>query len=414
MSDSRLRLAVVALGLLSQTAFAQSGSPTEASLPSTANATATPRYVLPRQDGDERIRFNGFADITFGTDFGDAASVFDRTNWETFGEGDSILSSYGKGFGIVGADFVVTADIAEDLVFLGEINLQTSRDGSDEIGLDTERFFLDYRHSELINVQAGLFFTPIGYHNRFLYSRAWLMHSVQVPDLFEEDLNLVPTHTVGINVHGTFDLFGQRMNYAVGTGNGRAADPVSNTFARDEGGKEYTALLEWIAPGADDCRVGLSGWYSPIDTYVVGALGNSVTISSATPLSFDETGFNPYVTYLGKHFNVLAESVYSDHGGQKALFGATIEISLNLHDNTIHPFVRYDTTDLPDGDQGNYFGLRRDGDTLTKIYVPEFDGVMFGADYDVNPNTRLKLEFAHHFDGPRDENSVVFQVAFGF
>ena len=65
-----------------------------------------------------------------------------------------------------------------------------------------ERFFVDYKLDERFNLQAGLYFTPIGYNNRFLYARAWLMNSIQVPDFFEEELNLIPTHTIGVNGYG--------------------------------------------------------------------------------------------------------------------------------------------------------------------------------------------------------------------
>jgi hypothetical protein len=46
--------------------------------------------------------------------------------------------------------------------------------------------------------------------------------------------------------------------------------------------------------------------------------------------------------------------------------------------------------------------------------VPEFEAVMAGAAYDLNAHARVKLEGSHHFSGPRQENGLAFQIAYGF
>ena len=92
------------------------------------------------------------------------------------------------------------------------------------------------------------------------------MHSVQIPDLFEEEFNLVPTHTVGLNIHGRVPILGQNFKYVVGLGNGRSMTPTANVLARDRVGKEITALLEWEVPGIEDFVVGISGWTDVIRT----------------------------------------------------------------------------------------------------------------------------------------------------
>jgi hypothetical protein len=370
----------------------------------------------------DRIRFSAFADVTLGIDGGGKADPKDAALFESFGAESFPLNSYGRGFGVVGTDFVVTANLTENLVYQGEVNLQASRGEDTELELDFERFYLDYRHSEYLNAQVGFFFTPIGYHNRFLYSRAWLMHSVQIPDLFEEELNLVPTHSVGANLHGRFPLFGQNFKYVVGLANGRAMTPTQNVFARDQLGKEVTGLLEWEVPGVEDFFIGISGWTDVIRTRKVVGLGTTVTIDTAEKARLRETGLDAYVTYYGRAFNLLFEFVWSQQTDEIGnldskryiMHGFTGEISFNLAENTVHPYIRWDYTNLPSHDQGPYYGLRRDGDTLTKYYVPEFNGIMLGVNYDATANMRIKLEYAHNFDGPRGANSVVLQVAYGF
>ena len=370
----------------------------------------------------ERFRISAFADVTLGLEWGGPADDAEGALFDQFGTDEHPLNSYGDGFGVVGTDFVVTADITDRLVFQGEINLQVSRGASNDLELDFERFYLDYRHDDLLNFQVGFFFTPIGYHNRFLYSRAWLMHSVQVPDLFEEELNLVPTHTVGANLHGSFHALGESFKYVVGVGNGRGMDPTENVFARDDANLEATVLLEWQVPGFEDFFVGVSGWHDVIRTKKVVGYGTSVAVDTAEDAKLREIGLDAYVTYYGKVFNVLAEFVYAGHEDLEGnldsrhyvMHGFTAEFSLNLLDSTFHPYVRYDYTNLPSEEQGPYYGLRRDGDTLTKHYIPEFNAVMVGANYDLSANVRVKIEYAFHLDGARESNAAVVQLAYGF
>ena len=159
--------------------------------------------------------------------------------------------------------------------------------------------YIDYRFSDAVNMQAGLYFTPIGYHNRFLYSRAWLTYSVQVNPLFEEELNLIPTHTVGVNLHGGFRRFDQTFKYAVGVGNGRQAAPTDVAYNRApetfEGNPELTGLLEWHAPIDGQLVIGISGWTTGMNTVYVPELGGSFDIHdpSAIRAELRETGV-PY------------------------------------------------------------------------------------------------------------------------
>jgi len=96
--------------------------------------------------------------------------------------------------------------MTDAITFLGEINFQAARSASSEIEIDVERFFVNYRIDPRFNLQGGLYFTPIGVNNRFLYASAWLMNSIRVPDFFEEELNLFPTHSVGVGVNGEFEV----------------------------------------------------------------------------------------------------------------------------------------------------------------------------------------------------------------
>src|SRR5262245_52725030 len=147
--------------------------------------------VAPQARAAE-LRFSGFGDVVLGFTQGKTANPEAQLLFDSYGA-DPYPVNTNQGFGLTGTDFVVIADMTDDLTFLGELNLQAGRCVSNSIDLDVERFFANYRVNANINVQAGLFFTPIGFNNRFLYARAWLMNSIQVPDFYEEELNLIPT-----------------------------------------------------------------------------------------------------------------------------------------------------------------------------------------------------------------------------
>jgi hypothetical protein len=370
----------------------------------------------------QELRFSGFGDFVFGAVGGRNADPTAAKEFATFGAGADPVNT-NRGFGVTGTDFVVLADMTEAVTFLGEINFQTGRGGSNEIEIDVERFFVNYQIDPRFNVQAGLFFTPIGYNNRFLYARAWLMNSIQVPDFFEEELNLFPTHSIGVATHGEFPLRnGHRLAYIVSASNGRAHTPDSAVYARDySNNKEITGLVEWLVPGFRESRVGVSGWFGNIDTLRVGGLGEIVDAGSAQSLELSERGVDAYLIVNHRWFGINAEYVRAnqhDRSGSRSgayiTQGGLIEVSARLAEGRLHPYVRFDRTTLPEDGGGPYLSLRQVEGGYTRVYVPEFKAAMTGAAFDVNQHVRVKAEYIRHLAGPRQRHGAAAQLAFGF
>ena len=369
------------------------------------------------------VRFSGFGDVVVGTRWGDPADDVAAQQYEQFGANAVPLNAH-DGVTLTGVDLVTIADLTEDFTFLLEVNLQTERGGTSDIEIDIERMFLNYDMDPRFNIQAGLYFTPIGYHNRFLYSRAWLMNSVQVTDLFEEDLNLVPTHSIGVMAHGAFDLeSGSSIKYALSFANGRASVPNSAIYARDvdNSSKELTGFLEWNVPMFNDSRFGVSGWMDSVESVRVDNYGDVVIEGVGEETEFDEWGINPYVVFQSHGFQLLAEYIYSERedtrgnlGGETwKMSGFTAELSYRMMGGKLHPYIRWDETSYEDGGDP-YLNLREDGGAFTKVFIPEAKQLMFGFAYDLNSNVRVKAEFVRNFEGAREENILVGQVAFGF
>ena len=369
------------------------------------------------------VRFSGFGDVIVGGKWGGPADAGDAQLYQQFGSDEVPLSSH-DGVTLTGVDFIAIVDLTEDFTFLTEVNLQTVRGGSSEIEFDVERIFINYDMDPRLNIQAGLYFTPIGYHNRFLYSRAWLMDSIQVPDLFEEDSNLVPTHSIGVMAHGTFDFLGDNaLKYTFSIANGRPSVPNSAIYARDyeNSGKEVSGVLEWTVPMFNQSRIGLSGWTDSIESVRVDNFGDVVDGDVGEKTKFDEWGINPYVVVQSHGFHVLAEYIYSERkdvlgnlGNETwKMSGFTAEVSYRLMDGKLHPYVRWDQSNYEDGGDP-YLNLREDGGEFTKVFIPEARQLMFGAAYDMNSHVRLKAEFVRNLKGAREENVLTAQIAFGF
>jgi hypothetical protein len=367
-----------------------------------------------------QIRFNGFGDIVYGMQFGDVADKNAGNLYSTFGSDPNPLNT-NQGFGLTGVDFVTTVDITDELTYQGEVNLQAARGLSDEIELDVERSYINYSITELFNVQAGLYFTPIGFQNRNLYARAWLMNTLQIHDFSEEELNLFPTHTVGINAHGLLTTASDwNISYRLSLGNGRASTPVAPIYARDPMlNPEIAGLIELVIPKGRAERIGISGWSNRIESKYLPNLGD-VESETSEDMELQEVGVSPYATFMTDKFNVLLEYMAQWHLDEKGNLpkasyltqALTTEVSLNLVENKLHPYVRYDVTDLP-AEGGPYLGLRDNGG-LVKVYVPNFEAVMVGFSLDVNPNNRLKLEYIHHLQGTRKAHGITAQTAFAF
>ena len=375
------------------------------------------------QISDEKFRLNAFADMSYGFLFGDPADKEAAKLFEEHGKTETLIHD---GFNIFGIDFVLTSYLSEKMTMQFEVQFEIEEQS--EIEVDIERLYLDYRIKEWFNIQAGSFFTPIGYYNRFLYSRSWLIFQVQRPELFEEGFGgFVPTHMVGVNFYGTVPTWGQHsLNYAFTLGNGRGPNSANRIYKEDNNSnKQATVLLEWIVPDVKDFRIGLSGWTGKINSLKLDALGATGSLEDDTAERFElrEFGFNPYVTLSSKNFNVKFEYVFVHHKDRlrnlndetSELTGYGAEFSLNLLKRKLHPYVRYDVVNLPSGQGGPYFPIRAgdSDDELVRSYLPEIERVLTGIAYDFTLNLRLKLEYGRHLAGFREKNQIVFQAAYG-
>jgi len=385
-----------------------------------------------QDDGGMKMKFNGFGDVVYGQTWGPVANKTAAQMMSQYGSGEYPNGMH-NGFTSHGFDMLGTVMMKHNFKFQAEINVEGSR-GSDggEFDLEVERLYVDYSVSEKFGLQVGYMFTPIGYINRNLYSRAWLMNSIRFYQAIEPGAGFIPNHFMGATAYGKFVLpDGGALNYMVGYGKARDIATRDENVNNDEPGYQSDGLLELQMAGEADFRIGLSGFCDEIHTYNVSDYGQLVDIgdSDASKIVLHETGFNPYILYKGKLFDFLAEY---DYVAMKVVQGefntetssprmtylnalsSELAINCKIGGKRFAPYVRYDYIIVPPN-MGPYYGLTKvTDDVLTKNYVPNFNALMVGIAYDVSANDRIKIEYIHHLDGPTQQNGLFLQTAFGF
>ena len=290
------------------------------------------------------------------------------------------------------------ADMTDDVTFLGEVNLQTGRGGSSDLELDVERFFVNYRVDPRFNVQAGLFFTPIGYNNRFLYARAWLMNSIQVPDFFEEELNLFPTHSIGVTAHGEFAAEGRPPHRVCRVGLQRPAAPRPTAPSTRATSPRTRKSPAWSSGSSPATRTAASASADGPARIASDARATNSATSSTAPRpsrsSCASTGIDAYAVINTGSFSINAEYVRStqtDELGNLARGKYTRRAASSSWRSTSAaagstPTCATTARACPTA-AARICRCARTAGMFTRVFVPESEAVMTGVAYDLNQHT---------------------------
>jgi hypothetical protein len=190
------------------------------------------------------LRIRGFGDVNFGgnTQHGSTTS-----------------------FALGQLDLFTTSDISEKFKFLSEIvfegengNIygQPKTEGMNSLGVDLERYVLQYSYSDYLNISAGRMHTAIGYYNTAYHHSTWLQTTTGRPLLFqfEDEGGILPIHIVGASVSGDVPSGSLGLHYIAELGNGResrtpyVSEPVQNIV--DENNHKAFNLALFARPEA--------------------------------------------------------------------------------------------------------------------------------------------------------------------
>ena len=173
------------------------------------------------------LRLRGFADINY-SDRSD-----DTKNSSNFSQGQLTLH--------------LTSPIAERITFFSEITMTASGDAAsdeheDAYEVEVQRGVIKYTYSDLLNLSAGRYHTPVNYWNKTYHHGLWLQTPVTRPEMIRFGGGFIPDHFEGALAEGSLGTELGRMAYTLGVGNGR-----SEVITRAGDRRDVNENRAWIA-----------------------------------------------------------------------------------------------------------------------------------------------------------------------
>jgi hypothetical protein len=286
---------------------------------------------------------------------------------------------------------------------LVELAFEADRNGG--IATDLERLQLGYLFNDAAIGWLGRFHTPYGYWNTAFHHGLQIQTSTMRPRFldFEDKGGILPAHTTGVWLNGTFptatgklgyDLYAGNAPQINGTGTGTAlatAHPAGFSSAVNAGtyagtgtlsmrqsgstaGRTSSGFNAWIEPGAvDGLRLGLHG----LRGEVIDDFANSTLLKMLG-------GYYAYSTEkweaLGEYYRFRNQD-RSGATGTHASWAGYMQLGYTVGKWT--PFARVERARLDQTD--NYFGVQESGRS--------YDRWAMGLRYELDPRAALKTEF---------------------
>ncbi len=254
------------------TLAASGASPAQEQEPSQSENIMAERMDLSKT----LLRIRGFGDVNFGgnTQQGSTTS-----------------------FALGQLDLFTTSDISEKFKFLSEIvfegengNIygQPKPEQVNSLGVDLERYVLQYSYNDYFNISTGRMHTAIGYYNTAYHHSTWLQTTTGRPLLFqfEDEGGILPIHIVGVSVSGDVPSGSLGLHYIAEVGNGRESrtpfisEPVQNIV--DENNHKAFNLAMFVRPEAvRGLQTGFSVYRDVLDPINSSRVGQTILAAHA-------------------------------------------------------------------------------------------------------------------------------------
>ena len=164
-------------------------------------------------------------------------------------------SNANVGFHIGQFDHYITAELTENISFLGE----TVFEYGGEWHVDVERLSIQYAFTDNLKLMMGKVHTPLGFWNNRFHHGAILMTSIERPTflLFEDEGGILPIHTLGIMLSGS-GIGSTNAGYYLLVGNGIGSNP-----AGDNDNWKALCANGHFSP-MEGLELGLSGYFDKV------------------------------------------------------------------------------------------------------------------------------------------------------
>jgi hypothetical protein len=158
------------------------------------------------------LQFHGFGDIDFAADSRKSSATPTASGVTAIGGKNTFYEGE--------LDLFTTAQLAQNISFTMEPVL--SAGFNNYMGLDLERYYLEYRGNEYFNVDAGRVHTSLGYYSTTYHHGTWLQTAIGRPTViqFEDSGGILPIHMTGVSLYGAIPSGRLNLNYRLEIGNG--------------------------------------------------------------------------------------------------------------------------------------------------------------------------------------------------
>jgi hypothetical protein len=332
------------------------------------------------------LRMRGFGDVSFHGD-----NV----------HGDTTSFSLGQ------LNLFVTSDISEKFKFLGEIVFESGPDNfygvpggrRNEVGVDVERYLLQYSYNDYFNLAVGRYHTAIGYYNTAYHHSTWFQTTTGRPLLFqfEDSGGILPVHNVGASASGRIPSGPLGLHYVAEIGNGRASraplddEPVQNEV--DENNHKAFNLAVFSRPTAvQGLQLGFSAYHD-------------LLTPANQPSAVGETILAAHVVYMVPTFEWLNEALvirHSPQGSSRVFDTPGFYTQISKRWGSYRPYFRY-----------QYINASSFEPIFPDVQLRA--GPSVGLRYDASESVALKLQY--DYTALRQQpasNGLTLQLGFTF
>lgn len=341
--------------------------------------------------GEQLLTIRGFGNVN--------ARYRDNNIGEGFDSGNNFFS-------LGEFDLFMTSKLSNRISFLNETVFEFDRgedaeEQTEPIEIDIERLLIHYDVNNLLKIEVGKFFLPIGYWIPTYNHGVWFYTTMDRPDIvnFQDKGGPIPTHDTGIKVSGSALLESFDLNYACAITNGRGVNTTQRQNFDDINDKKAVSFQIDVQPHIfNGVRLGPSVYYDVIPEDEDNPKRES---------EIREIIYGGHIVYTVKNIELLSEVFEINHdefsGGVFNTFGGYAQFAYTI--DKFKPYYRYDYIDYSNDDP---FYRNSELDFLdTKKHT-------IGLRYELSHFNALKLEYSHGVFDDEDVNIIGLQTAFSF
>ena len=336
-----------------------------------------------------------FATLLITPQFAHALRPGNKLNWQIFGDVSARYThtyAQAPSFILGDIDLWFQRQVSEKWSAMGELMIMDmNSEGDPNYHIHPARLFIEYAHSDTLQLRIGQTHTPIGlYSQLYPHGARFFEPTIHRPLLgtVKHGKELLPLHTVGLRIQGSYEVNDHlELQYLVGIGNGGAHGGIDYNLW-----KTPFAQLRVLPLDIEDLSFVFSAY---TDRLTEGEVDNLYQlIGSASVL------YNPFP------IGILLETFWVQHAGSFAqLFGGSSAGAHMMSDLSVPRtslFGGYLQLTYALDESNGVFGLvesftRDENDILFNDHTPytNYFGVHAGHSYLFNQHVVLKSGYAY-------------------